>query len=69
MKHVYKHSLFLAVPVFAATFTAVKILSLAKATRKAGASALLEALRRAKETSPSSSKPSCLGRLPAAAQG
>lgn len=57
LKHAHKLSLFLTVPVFTATFTAVKILSLAKVTWKAGASALSEALRKAKETSHSSSKP------------
>jgi len=44
-------------PVFTATFTAVKISSSVKATWKAGASALLEALRKARETNRSSSKP------------
>lgn len=42
-----------------ATFTSVKILSLVKETWKVGASASWEALRKAKETNPSSSKPSC----------
>lgn len=44
-----------------ATFTSAKILSLVKETWKVGASASWEALRRAKETNPSSSKPSCPG--------